>query len=101
MLTEENWRNFINESKYVSGIYVWIFQKPLKKIHDLLLENSNQRDSAWMHDIHGAATWKEEHKHLQLMSIKLYIRKQLFGSREDQLMNQLMNHLLSYLKMNL
>lgn len=101
MLTEENWRNFINESKYVSGIYVWIFQKPLKKIHDLLLENSNQKDSAWMHDIHGADTGKEEHKHLQLMSIKLYIRMQLFGSREDQLMNQLMNHLLSYLKMNL
>lgn len=101
MLTEENWRKFINESKYVSGIYVWIFQKPLKKIHDLLLENSNQRDSAWMHDIHGADTGKEEHKHLQLMSIKLYIRMQLFGSREDQLMNQLMNHLLSYLKMNL
>ena len=60
MLTEENWRNFINESKYVSGIYIWIFQKPLKKIHDLLLENSNQRDSAWMHDIHGAATWRTQ-----------------------------------------
>ena len=54
-----------------------------------------------MHDIHSADTGKEEHKHLQLMSIKLYIRMQLFGSREDQLMNQLMNHLLSYLKMNL